>query len=84
MNNDLCISHGFNLVLFCRTTVFCHNMAHYEQIGRKSVVNSCLRSRKANKINGLLVQGLHRREISAAFLHKLSFTVQTLTFRDHA
>ena len=37
-------------------------MAHYEQIGRKSVVNSCLRSRKANKINGLLVQGPHRRE----------------------
>ena len=59
-------------------------MAHYEQIGRKSVVNSCLRSRKANKINGLLVQGPHRRETSAAFLHKLPFTVQTLTFRDHA
>ena len=29
----------------------------------KSVVNSCLRSRKANKINGLLVQGPHRREL---------------------
>ena len=38
-------------------------MAHYEQIGRKSVVNSCLRSRKANKINGLLVQGPHRRDV---------------------
>ena len=37
-------------------------MAHYEQIGRKSVVNSCLGSRKANKINGLLVQGPHRRD----------------------
>ena len=28
----------------------------------KSVVNSCLSPRKANKINGLLVQGPHRRE----------------------
>ena len=35
-------------------------MAHYDEIRRKSVVNSCLGSRKANKINGLLVQGLHR------------------------
>ena len=62
MNNDLCISRGFNLVLFCRTTVFCHNMAHYEQIGRKSVVNSCLRSHKPNKIKGLIVQWLHCRD----------------------
>jgi hypothetical protein len=37
-------------------------MAHYDEIRRKSVVNSCLRPRKANKINGLLVQGFHRRE----------------------
>ena len=37
-------------------------MAHYDEIRRKSVVNSCLGSRKANKIKGLLVQGLHRRE----------------------
>ena len=37
-------------------------MAHYDEIRRKSVVNFCLGSRKANKINGLLVQGLHRRE----------------------
>ena len=37
-------------------------MAHYDEIRRKSVVNSCLSPRKANKINGLLVQGPHRRE----------------------
>ena len=37
-------------------------MAHYDEIRRKSVVNSCLSPRKANKINGLLVQGLHRRD----------------------
>ena len=37
-------------------------MAHYDEIRRKSVVNSYLRPRKANKINGLLVQGFHRRE----------------------
>ena len=37
-------------------------MAHYDEIRRKSVVNSCLSPRKANKINGLLVQGLHGRE----------------------
>ena len=37
-------------------------MAHYDEIGRKSVVNSCLWPRKANKINGLSVQGFHRRE----------------------
>ena len=37
-------------------------MAHYDEIRRKSVVNSCLRPRKANKINGLLVQGFHGRE----------------------
>lgn len=59
-------------------------MAHYDEIRRKSVVNSYLRPRKANKINGLLVQGFHRRENSAAFLRKLSFTIQTLTFRNHA
>lgn len=38
-------------------------MAHYDEIRRKSVVNSCLSPRKANKNNGLLVQGFHRREI---------------------
>lgn len=37
-------------------------MAHYDEIRRKSVVNSYLRPRKANKINGLLVQGFHRRD----------------------
>ena len=37
-------------------------MAHYDEIRRKSVVNSCLSPRKANKINGLLVQGPHRRD----------------------
>ena len=55
-------------------------MAHYDEIRRKSVVNSCLSPRKANKINGLLVQGLHCRETSAAFLHKLSFTYKPLLF----
>ena len=38
-------------------------MAHYDEIRRKSVVNSCLSPRKANKINGLLVQGSHRGDV---------------------
>ena len=38
-------------------------MAHYEQIGRKSVVNSKLCSCKPNKIKGLVVQGFHRRDV---------------------
>ena len=46
-------------------------MAHYEQIGRKSVVNSKLCSCKPNKIKGLVVQGLHRRDDS---VHVFRFT----------
>ena len=57
-------------------------MAHYEQIGRKSVVNSCLRSRKANKINGLLVQGPHRRELIVVGERVLTGGVFVLTFYD--
>ena len=46
-------------------------MAHYEQIGRKSVVNSLLCPRKPNKIKGLVVQGLQCRK---AFLGILSYS----------
>ena len=46
-------------------------MAHYEQIGRKSVVNFRLATRKANKINGLILDALHRRELGAPIFYKV-------------
>ena len=55
-------------------------MAHYDEIRRKSVVDSCLSPRKANKINGLLVQGLHRRDIRNAFSHILVYREFILLF----
>ena len=70
---------GLTWIVFC-TTVISHNMAHYDEIRRKSVVNSYLRPRKANKINGLLVQGFHRREFSIIFARLLFSPVFNLMY----
>ena len=56
-------------------------MAHYEQIGRKSVVNSLFCPRKPNKIKGLVVQGLHRRELSYVGERIPTYTVYNFTYR---
>lgn len=57
-------------------------MAHYDEIRRKSVVNSCLSPRKANKINGLLVQGLHCGKLITLSKRVLILCVCVLTFYD--
>ena len=57
-------------------------MAHYEQIGRKSVVNSLFCPCKPNKIKGLVVQGLHRRDTIYVLEQKSTYPVQNPTYKE--